>query len=90
MSSIHNFNLRDVQVPLHIAKPMRFTALSMASNPAEEGTHEPGRVHFKRVWVGDLWHLRNRILRAILMHTMCVWLNQHDEASCLQLDRLVT
>jgi hypothetical protein len=43
----------------------------------------------KRVWARDLWHLRNRLLRAILMHTLCVWLNQQQEAPCLQLDHLV-
>ena len=47
------------------------------------------RCQFKRVWARDLWHLRNRLLRAILMHTLCVWLNQQQEAPCLQLDQLV-
>jgi hypothetical protein len=47
------------------------------------------RCKLKRVWARDVWHLRNRILRVLLMHTLCVWLNQHDEAPCLQLDRLV-
>jgi len=47
------------------------------------------RCQLKRVWARDLWHLRNRILRVLLMHTLCVWLNQHDEVPCLQLDRLV-
>lgn len=47
------------------------------------------RCQLKRVWARDLWHLRNRILRAILMHTLCVWLNQQQEAPCLQLDQLV-
>lgn len=47
------------------------------------------RCQLKRVWARDLWHLRNRLLRAILMHTWCVWLNQQQEAPCLQLDQLV-
>lgn len=47
------------------------------------------RCHLKRVWARDLWHLRNRILRVILMHTWCVWLNQQLDAPCLQLDQLV-
>lgn len=45
--------------------------------------------HLKRVWARDLWHLRNRVLRAILMYTLCVWLNQQQQAPCLQLDQLV-
>lgn len=47
------------------------------------------RCHLKRVWARDLWHLRNRLVRMILMHTWCVWLNQQQQAPCLQLDRLV-
>lgn len=47
------------------------------------------RCQLKRVWARDLWHLRNRLLRAILMHTWWVWLNQQLEAPCLQLDQLV-
>lgn len=47
------------------------------------------RWHLKRVWARDLWHLRNRLLRAVLMHTLCFWFNQQREAPCLQFDRLV-
>lgn len=47
------------------------------------------RAQLKRVWARDLWHLRNRLLRVILMHTLRVWLNQQQGAPCLQLDRLV-
>ena len=47
------------------------------------------RCQLKRVWARDLWHLRNRLLRAILMHTLGVWLNQQRGAPCLQLDHLV-
>jgi hypothetical protein len=47
------------------------------------------RCHLKRVWARDLWHLRNRLLRAVLMHTLCFWFNQQDQAPCLQFDRLV-
>jgi hypothetical protein len=43
----------------------------------------------KRVWARDLWHLRNRLLRMSLMHTMCVLLNLQDQAPPLQLARLV-
>lgn len=47
------------------------------------------RCALKRVWARDLWHLRNRLLRAILMHTMCFWLNQQAGTPCLQFDQLV-
>lgn len=38
------------------------------------------RSALKRVWALDVWHLRNRLLRAILMHTLCLWLNQQEQA----------
>jgi hypothetical protein len=47
------------------------------------------RCQIKRVWARDLWHLRNRLLRCILMHSLCFLFNQQDEAPFLQFDRLV-
>ena len=47
------------------------------------------RCLMKRVWARDLWHLRNRLLRSILMHTLCFFFNQQDGAPYLQFDRLV-
>ncbi len=47
------------------------------------------RCQMKRVWARDLWHLRNRLLRFFLMHTMCFLFNQQDAAPYLQFDRLV-
>ncbi len=47
------------------------------------------RCKLKRVWAQEVWHLRNRLLRALLMHPLRVWLHQQQEAPCLQLDPLV-
>jgi hypothetical protein len=47
------------------------------------------RCGVKRVWVHDVWHLRNRLLRAVLMHTIGFLFNQLDGAPLLQFDRLV-
>jgi len=47
------------------------------------------RCQMKRVWVRDLWHLRNRLVRCLLIHTVCFFLNQHQVAPYLQFDRLV-
>lgn len=47
------------------------------------------RCGIKRMWARDLWHLRNRLLRAILMHTIGFLFNQQDQAPWLQLQRLV-
>ena len=47
------------------------------------------RCQMKRVWARDVWHLRNRLLRCLLMHTVCFFFNQQAAAPDLQLDRLV-
>lgn len=47
------------------------------------------RCGLKRLWARDVWHLRNRLLRAFLMHTIGFLFNQQDQAPVLQLERLV-
>jgi hypothetical protein len=47
------------------------------------------RCQLKRVWARDLWHLRNRLLRMVLMHTLGLWFNQQNAAPLLQLERVV-
>ena len=47
------------------------------------------RCGIKRVWARDLWHLRNRLLRMVLMHTLGVLFNLQEQAPPLHLDRLV-
>ncbi len=47
------------------------------------------RCGLKRLWAGDLWPLRNRLLRAFLMHTIGFLFNQQDQAPVLQWERLV-
>jgi hypothetical protein len=47
------------------------------------------RCGIKRIWARDLWHVRNRLLRAILLHTIGFLFNQQDRAPLLQLERLV-
>jgi Transposase DDE domain len=75
-----------------------------SSQPAHSWSHVLGRVRSRidtvfghvtdrcratRVWARDLWHLRNRLLRMVLMHTLCVLFNLQDQAPPLHLDRLV-
>jgi Transposase DDE domain len=43
----------------------------------------------RRVRVMDLWHLEHRVVRKILSHTVCAWINVKDGYPPLQLDRLV-
>ena len=48
------------------------------------------RYHVKRVWARDLWHLRSRLLRQVLSHTMATLLNAALGHPPLQLARLLT
>jgi hypothetical protein len=43
------------------------------------------RFRLKYVWVRDLWHLRKRLLRLVLMHTPGVYFNQQEHAPVLLL-----
>jgi hypothetical protein len=47
------------------------------------------RCHIKRVWARDAWHLWNRLLRLVLMHTLAVLFNLELDQPPLQLARLV-
>lgn len=100
-----NYWLPDLQAALRKAgvvlqAPFR----KAAGQPAHSWSAVLGRVRYridtvfgqltdrcavKRVWARDLWHLRNRLLRMVLMHTMCVLFNWQDQAPPLQLERLV-
>jgi hypothetical protein len=48
------------------------------------------RCQMKRVWARDLWHLRNRFLRFFLMHSVCFFFNQQDQAPSLQFEHVVS
>jgi hypothetical protein len=47
------------------------------------------RCTLKRVWARDTWHLGNRLLRAVLMHTLAVFFNVVRGNSPLHLAGLV-
>ncbi|HEX5442084.1 MAG TPA: hypothetical protein VFW76_14440, partial [Ktedonobacterales bacterium] len=47
------------------------------------------RCLLKRVWARDLWHLTNRLLRVVLMHTLAVLFNIVRGNPPLHLARLV-
>ena len=48
------------------------------------------RYQAKRVWAKDVWHLRSRMLRKVLSHTIAVLLNQAQGNPPLQLAKLIT
>jgi hypothetical protein len=43
----------------------------------------------KRVWARDLWHLRSRLLRKVLSHTLAFLLNHRIGNQPLQLAKLL-
>jgi hypothetical protein len=43
----------------------------------------------KRVWARDVWHLGNRLLRVVLMHTLAVHFNIQRHQPPLHLAALV-
>lgn len=47
------------------------------------------RCNVKRVWARDLWHLANRLLRTVLMHTLAILLNVDRGNPPLHLAQLV-
>ncbi len=47
------------------------------------------RYQVKRVWAKDIWHLRSRLLRKVLSHTIVFLLNQTQGNPPLQLARLL-
>jgi Transposase DDE domain len=48
-----------------------------------------GRYSVKRVWARDLWHLRSRLLRKVLSHTVAFLLNHRLGNQPLQLSKLL-
>jgi len=47
------------------------------------------RLHVKRVWAQDPWHLWSRLLRKLLDHTLAVLLNTQAGTPHIQLARLL-
>ncbi len=101
----HNYWLPDLQAALRKLGIVLLAPFRKASaQPAHSWSAVLGHVRYrvdtvfgqltdrcraKRVWARDLWPLRNRLLRMVLMHTLCVLFNLQDQAPPLQLDRLV-
>ena len=53
------------------------------------GAQLAGRFAIQRIRVRDLWHLQHRIIRKILAHTVCVWLNLRLGRPALDFDGLL-
>lgn len=54
------------------------------------GSHLTERYHIAQTRARDLWHYQHRLIRKILSHTICVFINLLLGRSPLDLDDLVT
>jgi len=66
----------------HLINHFRFIIETVFSQLTE-------RYRIKKIWARDMWHLRSRLLRKILSHTICFVLNQFQGNSPLQFAKLV-
>lgn len=48
-----------------------------------------GRIGVRHAWARDTWRLRHRLLRGMLMHTLCILFNQIEGHEPLQFAALV-
>lgn len=53
------------------------------------GSHLTGRFKIDQIRVHDLWHFQHRLIRKILAHTVCVFLNLSYNRTPLDLDGLI-
>ena len=53
------------------------------------GSHLTNRFKIDHIRVHDLWHFQHRLIRKLLAHTFCVFLNLNNNRSPLDLDGLV-
>jgi hypothetical protein len=53
------------------------------------GSHLTERFHIAKTRAHDLWHYQNRLIRKVLSHTICVFINLQLGRSPLDLDDLV-
>ncbi len=54
------------------------------------GSHLTERYHIAKTQAHDLWHYQHRLIRKVLSHTVCVFLNLQSGRSPLHLDDLVS
>ncbi len=54
------------------------------------GSHLTERYHIAKTRAHDLWHYQHRLIRKVLSHTICVFINLQLGRSPLHLDDLVT
>jgi hypothetical protein len=90
--------LAHLAIERHVAASTQNGALSAllkACKPIRKcvetvGSHLTERFAIARIWVRDVWHFQQRLIRKILPHTVVVFLNLQAGRPPLDLDGLVT
>jgi Transposase DDE domain len=75
-----------IQPPVHIVK----TSSRWRKLVETVGSHLTKRYHITQTRAHDLWHYQHRLIRKILSHTICVFINLQLGRPPLHLDSLVT
>jgi len=73
-----------------LPKPLRRFCQRIRKMVETVGSHLTERFGIDQIRVHDLWHFQHRLIRKILAHTICVFLNLLFKRPPLDLDGLVT
>lgn len=73
-----------------LPKPLRKLVGKWRKLVETVGSHLSQRFHITLTRARDLWHYQNRLIRKVLSHTVCVFINLQMGRSPLHLDDLVT
>lgn len=74
----------------HLPKTLRRFCSRIRKRVETVGSHLTERFKINRIRVHDLWHFQHRLIRKILAHTVCVFLNLITKRPPLDLDGLVS
>ena len=74
----------------HLPKPLRRFCKRVRKFVETVGSHLTERFKVDQIRVHDLWHFQHRLIRKILAHTVCVFLNLMFNRPPLDLDGLVS
>jgi hypothetical protein len=73
-----------------LPKPLRRFYKRVRKCVETVGSHLTERFGIDHIRVHDLWHFQHRLIRKILAHTVCLFLNLSFDRPALDLDGLIT
>lgn len=72
-----------------LPKPLRIVSKRWRKKVETVGSHLTERFHIAKTRTRDLWHYQHRLIRKVLSHTVCVFINLQLGRPPLDLDDLV-